>query len=273
MKMAMRAWIAAFVLTAFAMGVQEPGIAVETRNAVERVNPYIGTGSGKIGYGGTMPFVTPPFGMTDWTAQTRQNKLGVVSYKYEDTTISGFMGTHQPAIWMGDYGYVTLMPEIGALKTTPEARKLAYQHSDEIAHPDYYSVWMDAGDSKRIRAEMTATERCAYMRFTFPQGADAKVLVEASRPGIPGRITVNAAKDEISGYNPDRMDSGLGPFALPNFKWYFVVQFRRASDGAGTYGPDSATRADGTGAWASFGNAEGGVVEARIGTSFISVEQ
>ena len=95
-------------------------------DAVDRVNPYIGTGEGKIGYGGTMPFVSTPFGMTSWTAQTRQNKIGVVSYKYEDTTISGFMGTHQPAIWMGDYGYVTLMPELGALKTTPEERKLAH---------------------------------------------------------------------------------------------------------------------------------------------------
>src|SRR5580698_3528452 len=85
-------------------------------DAVDQVNLYIGTGDGKIGYGGTMPFVTPPFGMIDWTPQTRQNKLSVVSYKFEDTSISGFMGTHQPAIWMGDYGYVTLMPEIGALK-------------------------------------------------------------------------------------------------------------------------------------------------------------
>ncbi len=35
--------------------------------------------------------------MTNWTAQTRQNRLSVVSYKYEDTKIQGFMGTHQPA--------------------------------------------------------------------------------------------------------------------------------------------------------------------------------
>ena len=89
---------------------------------VDWVNLYIGTGSGPIGYGGTMPFVTPPFGMTDWTPQTRQNKLSVVSYKYEDATISGFMGTHQPAIWMGDYGYVTVMPEVDTLKTNPEDR-------------------------------------------------------------------------------------------------------------------------------------------------------
>ena len=42
------------------------------------------------------------------------------SYEYDDTSISGFIGTHQPAIWMGDYGYVTLMPQVGDLRTTPE---------------------------------------------------------------------------------------------------------------------------------------------------------
>jgi putative alpha-1,2-mannosidase len=71
---------------------------VAQTNPVDWVNLYIGTGSGQIGYGGTMPFVTPPFGMTDWTPQTRQNKVSGVSYKYEDTAISGFIGTHQPAI-------------------------------------------------------------------------------------------------------------------------------------------------------------------------------
>ncbi|MBB5343776.1 putative alpha-1,2-mannosidase [Edaphobacter lichenicola] len=65
------------------------------------VNSYIGTGGGGTEYGGTMPLVTMPFGMTNWTAQTRQNKISVTSYAYEDRTISGFIGTHQPAIWMG----------------------------------------------------------------------------------------------------------------------------------------------------------------------------
>jgi len=40
--------------------------------------------------------------------------------EYDDTAITGFIGTHQPAIWMGDYGYVTLMPQVGELRTTPE---------------------------------------------------------------------------------------------------------------------------------------------------------
>jgi hypothetical protein len=48
---------------------------------VDWVNTYIGTGGGGGGggsdYGGTMPFVTTPFGTTNWTAQTRQNSISV----------------------------------------------------------------------------------------------------------------------------------------------------------------------------------------------------
>jgi predicted alpha-1,2-mannosidase len=247
--------------------------SVAQTDPVSWVNLYIGTGSGPIGYGGTMPFVTPPFGMTDWTPQTRQNKLSIVSYKYEDTSISGFIGTHQPAIWMGDYGYVTLMPEIDTLKTSPEDRKLSFTHADEIVRPDYYSVWMDAGNSRRIRTEMTATERCAYMRFTFPANASSTVVVEASRPGIAGFAHVDAARQEITGYDPDRMDANLGPMKLPNFKGYFVVQFHKAFSSSGTYGPTPQQPKLATGAYAKFKTTEGELVEARVGTSFISIEQ
>ncbi len=240
---------------------------------VDWVNVRIGTGSGPIGYGGSMPFVVPPFGMTDWTAQTRQNRLSVVSYKYDDAKISGFMGTHQPAIWMGDYGYVTLMPEVDALKTVPEDRALPFRHEDEVARPDYYSVKMDAGAGRAIRTEMTATSRCALMRFTFPANASSMVMVEASRPGVAGFAQVDAARREISGYNPDRTDKNLGPFALPHFKGYFVVEFRKAFAGSGTYGASGGERRGATGAYARFKTTEDEVIEARVGTSFLSVEQ
>ena len=242
-------------------------------DAVSWVNPYIGSGSGPIGYGGTMPFVTPPFGMTDWTPQTRQNKISVTSYKYEDTSISGFIGTHQPAIWMGDFGYVTIVPEIGDVKTTPDERKLAFSHSEEVTHPDYYSVWMHTRNGKRIRAEMTATARCGYLRFTFPKGESHRVLVEASRPGIPGFATVDSTRREISGYNPDRMDKMLGPFALPNFRGYFVVQFRRPFRDGSTYGQSDRSSSSARGAYADYAAIDRRVVEVRVGTSFISVEQ
>jgi predicted alpha-1,2-mannosidase len=245
----------------------------QAQDPIQWVDPLIGTGSGPIGYGGTMPFVTPPFGMTNWTPQTRQNKLSVVSYEYSDTTISGFMGTHQPAIWMGDYGYVTIVPEVDSLKIAPDERKLPFAHQDETTHPDYYSVKLDAGASRSIRTEMTATARCAYMRFTFPANSSSLLMVEASRPGIAGFAKVDAERHEIYGYNPARTDSNLGPFALPNFKGYFVVQFRQAFASSGVYGPTADDPQKATGAYARFATHDGEVIEVRIGTSFLSVEQ
>jgi putative alpha-1,2-mannosidase len=80
------------------------GLSAANRDPLASVNPLIGTQKSRIGYGGTMPFVSPPFAMTNWTPQTRQNKISITSYEYDDAAITGFIGTHQPAIWMGDYG-------------------------------------------------------------------------------------------------------------------------------------------------------------------------
>src|SRR6478609_6318528 len=146
-----------------------PALFAAQRDPLSYVNPLIGTKKSKIGYGGTMPFVSPPFAMTNWTPQTRQNKISITSYNYDDPTISGFIGTHQPAIWMGDYGYVTVIPQVGELRTTPESRKLPYHHAGETARPDYYRVSLDTGANGNIEAEMTATERCGFFRFTFPK--------------------------------------------------------------------------------------------------------
>ena len=242
-----------------------------TKDAVSYVNPLIGSKRSTIGYGGTMPFVTAPFGMTDWTPQTRQNKISVTSYNFDDTSISGFIGTHQPAIWMGDYGYVTVMPQVGELRTTPESRKLAYSHGTETARPDYYRVSLDAGADGEIQTEMTATERCSIFRFTFPKTGDTRVIVEASRPGIAGMASVDPAMQEITGYNPHRMDAHLGPFALPNFKGYFVVQFQQMPVEMKTYGMDDAKADSSRGAYAEF--KPGQSIQVRVGTSFISIEQ
>jgi predicted alpha-1,2-mannosidase len=149
---------------------------------------------------------------------------------------------------------------------------MSYSHQSEMARPDYYRVDLDAGESKKIRAEMTATMRCSMLRFTFPAGSAGRVLIEASRPGVQGNASVNPETHEISGYNPQRMDAHLGPLALPNFKGYFVIQFEQAPAAMRTYGMDAVGKAEASrGAYAEFKPGE--TVEVRVGTSFISVEQ
>ena len=248
---------------------------------VDWVNTFIGTGGSSSGpeYGGTMPLVATPFGMTDWTPQTRQNRISVSSYAYEDSAISGFIGTHQPAIWMGDYGYLTLMPEMGDLNPTVEYRRLPFTHSDEVSTPYYYSVKMGADPVHRIVAELTATDHCAYMRFTYPQDKNGTVLVEATRTGTTGFVAVDAAHNEIVGYNPDRMDAYLSNLKLPNFKGYFVVRFRQPFRSEGVYqgvlpvAHRTEIQGDAVGAFAVFDTKASPTVEAQVGTSFISIDQ
>jgi predicted alpha-1,2-mannosidase len=258
-------WTCALFLAGRAQGQQQ--------DPLQWVNPYIGTGAGPIGYGGTMPFVTPPFGMTDWTPQTRQNKLGVVSYNYADPTISGFMGTHQPAIWMGDYGFLTIVPEVDTLKISPEERKLPFRHTDEVVHPDFYSVKETIDPQRTLQTEITATERCGFLRFTFPADSKPIVMIEASRPDNAGFVQVDPARREITGYNPARTDANLGPLKLRNFKGFFVIQFREPFESSGTYGPTAEDPHQSTGAYARFANSGTHLVEARIGMSFISIDQ
>src|SRR5204862_4287816 len=140
------------------------------------------------------------------------------SYAFEDNTISGFIGTHQPAIWMGDYGYVTLIPEVDDIKTAAASRSLPFSRNDEITSPDYYSVLMDAGASRQIRTEITATDHCGLLRFTSPAHSRASVVVEATRTGVMGFVRVEPAALEIVCYNSHRLYTHLPNIRPATFK-------------------------------------------------------
>ena len=272
------AWACA-VLVSMGGASRVGAVDVNSATPVDWVNTFIGTGGGGVDYGGTMPFVTTPFGMTNWTAQTRQNRISVSSYAYEDSYIQGFIGTHQPAIWMGDYGYVTLMPEIGAINYAPEARRLSFTHEDEVSTPYYYSVKMGSDAAHRIKAEMTASDHVGYLRFTYPRGSAPSVLIEATRPGIEGFVKIDTGRNEVVGYNPDRMDAHLGPFKLPNFKGYFVVRFKQpfaaktVYEGVLMWPGKEEVEGINVGAFVTLDTSHSDVVDVQVGTSFISIDQ
>lgn len=77
------------------------------------VDPWIGTEGEGSEYGGLMPYVGVPFGSAQWTPMTRLNDVSRLSYNVSDTLLLGFIGSRQPAIWMGDWGQVSLMPQKG----------------------------------------------------------------------------------------------------------------------------------------------------------------
>src|SRR6266540_2631779 len=180
-----------------------------------------------------------------------------------------------PAIWMGDYGQFSLMPISGELKI---AARLPFRHADEISTPYYYAVKMD-DTGQPLKAELTATTRAGFLRFTFPASVASHIVVTASRSEqFSGSIQINPQAQEITGYNPDRQSSELGP-PLPNFKGYFVIQFNKPFTAFGTWENNDIHRGSKQetghrmGGYASFATTQGEEIKVRIGTSFISIDQ
>ena len=109
------------------------------------VNPKIGTyGVTPNGNGGMIPSISPPFGMTRWTPQTRENFISQCPYNDMDSYIHGFQATHQPAIWMGESGQVVLSPGVGEVKPLFTQRAHLFGKSDEVSTPYVYEVTMRA---------------------------------------------------------------------------------------------------------------------------------
>ncbi|KAI1382645.1 glycoside hydrolase family 92 protein [Hypoxylon trugodes] len=113
---------------------------------LQYVNPKIGTyGSSPDDNGGMIPSVSVPFGMTRWTAQTRENYISQVPYHDGDSYVHGFQATHQPAIWMGELGQVVLTPGWSKdVKPLFEQRSLAFRKEDEVSTPYVYEIVLDA---------------------------------------------------------------------------------------------------------------------------------
>ena len=265
-------------------------IEAQIKEAVDYVNPLIGTPETGfkegIDGGGTMPCVGPPFAMTNFVAQTSENKISRMPYVYEDSSILGFMATHQPTVWMGDYGNVSIMPQVGELKLLPKERALSYAHEDEVSKPHYYSVIMNAGDQK-IKGEIAATSRTGFFRFTYPKSDQSHMIIQGiniteNKKPFQGYLKVDVEKGEISGYNPQRMSSHLGP-DIPNFKGYFIIQIDRKIKEYGTWNSfrnepqitvsGKEQKGARMGAYISFKTNENEQVKLKIATSFISIEQ
>lgn len=253
-------------------------LSVEAHSTVDYVNMFIGsTGSHSTEYGGTTPAVSEPFGMTQWCAATRVNGISRTSYHYDDNKLIGFIATHQPAVWMGDYGFFTLMPQVGELRIKPETRAVTLDHSQECALPYYYKIDYTDAKGHNLRAEFTATSRCGFFRINYPVGEKSVLFFEAAREKDGGGIEILPDRQEIRIYNKERHDSHLGP-RLYNFKGCYVLKFSKPFTAYGTWNDKTvcnnklSEEGSHVGGYVEFGN-DIKVVEVRVGSSFIDYNQ
>ena len=257
---------------------------------VDFVNPLIGTAPSttvsalqhgedeKENNAQVVPYVTVPFGMTNWTPQTKATETKCIApYYYTDTKISGFRGSH----WLSgscvqDYGSMTIMPISGKLKCQADDRASHFSHDTEKASPYNYHVTLA---DYAIDVNMTATKRCGLFQFTFENSGEAHIIVNPNSDEGEGFVQINADKNEITGYNPvHKIYQGWGE--KTGFSGYFVVQLSKKSGKYGVYqnekilaGNTQISNQENIGAYISFMVEKGETIEAKIGTSFTSIEQ
>ncbi|KAI1746591.1 glycoside hydrolase family 92 protein [Xylaria castorea] len=147
------------------------------------VNPHIGTyGTSPNDNGGMIPSVSVPFGMTRWTAQTRENYISQVPYHDNDSFVHGFQATHQPAIWMGELGQIVITPGWNdEIKPAFEQRGLAFRKEDEFSTPYVYEVLLDGDTEGEHNWDLT---EAAAGEGPVPGGAGG--VPESVRDGLSG---------------------------------------------------------------------------------------
>ena len=239
----------------------------QENNLVNYVNTLQGTDSHYgLSYGNTYPTIGLPFAEHFYSPQTNKNGDGW-KYQYQAKTIRGFQQVHQCSPWMGDYAVFSLMPGIGKLVVNENDRALAFDHKNETAKPNYYKVAFDNG----IVAEVSPVERGAHMRFSFPSGADAFLVLDGYTKNA--EVTILPKERKIIGW----VDNGR--FVPGNFKSYFVMTFDQPFDTYGTWenknGKVSAGQATetGAGAGAYLKFKKGAKVQVKLASSYISPEQ
>ena len=236
---------------------------------VDYVNPLVGTQSSfELSTGNTYPAIAMPWGMNFWVPQTGKMGDGW-QYTYDAHKIRGFKQTHQPSPWINDYGQFSLMPTVGEPVFDENKRASWFSHKAEEATPYYYKVYLADYD---IIAEMAPTERAAILRFTFPETDQANIVIDAFDKG--SEITLQQEQRRIIGYST--RNSGGVP---EGFKNYFVIEFDKPFNRF--YTVEDSTLLQGVshascshaGAIVTFKTRRGEQVNARVASSFISVDQ
>ncbi len=250
---------------------------------LDYVDPNIGSVHGR------WFFYTPastPFGMAKLAPHTNAygSKGGWLPCGYDDRqhSIEGFGHFHEFQI-----GGLVTMPVTGPLKTLPgtlenpdAGYRSRFDKKDEFAEPGYYKVLLkDYG----ITAELTASERVGFHRYTFPQSDQSRIIFDVGHKQGESSDVVDAwialdDKRELVGSITTYPE--YVKFCEPGarVKMYFVAVLSKTPESYGTFRDKKVfmgqkeARGPGIGMFLNYSTKEGEKIEMRVGLSYTSIE-
>lgn len=192
------------------------------------VDPHIGSG----GHGHVFVGANVPFGMVQLGPTSIPQEWDFVSgYHQSDSTVIGFSHTHLSGTGIGDLFDITVMPVTGEVTyargtdSIPNSGLWSYQNrSQEVCQPGYYSTFLTR---YQVKAELTATERVGFHRYTYNNPEKAGLVFDLQNGGCWDTTTeafVEQVDDTtIRGY---RYSKGWAS----NQKVYFAAKLDRPLD-------------------------------------------
>jgi predicted alpha-1,2-mannosidase len=255
----------------------------EAFNPSQYVDPQIGSVHGR------WFFYTPaavPFGMAKLAPHTNgygsPGSWGPCGYDDRHTSIEGFGHFHEFQI-----GGVVFMPTVGAVQTLPGTLenpdggyRSRFDKETELAEPGYYSVVLkDYG----IKAELTATKRVGFHRYTFPETKQAHLIIDIGhKQGESSDVTDAFAKvvnkNEIEGYVETYPEYVKFGDPGKRVKMYFIARLSKQPLESGAFVDSvqqtgvSETKGVGNGLFLNFEMKKDEVLEIVTGLSYTSIE-
>ena len=222
--------------------------------------------SGTVGEGNATPAACRPFGMVQPGPDTT-NVHNPSGYERDQPSIRGFSATHLSGTGCAALGDVVLMPFTG--ETDGVDFSSPWDKSREKASPGYYAVTLGRFGTS---VEITATERVAIYRFTWPKGKGAKLLVDCATflrdpwyakegQSIPwSRSSFSPDLSEVSG--------GRKFISWVTAEMYYAVRFSRRALAYEKLPPDGFEGAGDR--WVCEFPADGSPLEVRVAVSSVS---
>jgi predicted alpha-1,2-mannosidase len=249
-----------------------PAAALPGPDPAAEVEPFIGTAA----HGHTYPGATLPFGAVQLSPDTRPDPWdwdGCSGYHLGDPTIYGFSHTHLSGTGIPDGCDILLAPHSGEARLgngrdgTPGYGS-RFDHASETAEPGFYSVLLkDFG----IKAELTASERCGFHRYSYPPGRSARITLDLTHrdPVLDSGLRFLGDR-ELQGWRRSRSWAQdqtvyfVARFSRPFREWGLAVdgEYRPGLDRA------SGTRLE---AHMAFGEA-GGPLLVKVGISAVDLQ-
>jgi len=254
----------------------------QTKELVDYVDPFIGTDF----FGHTFPGASLPNALVHLSPDIHtEGWTYCAGYVYSESSIMGFSHTHWSGVGMVNGGEILLMPTTstklkivpGTLENPDLGYRSRFNHKDETASPGYYSVKLEDYD---ITAELTATQRAGFHRYTFPKSKSSRIILDV------GHQIGNMTQGELSELKIIDNNRIEGAKAAGLGKVYFVAEFSKPFLYYGTFDagyktPESdgsifpyknAEVGDKIGAFVQYHTEENEQVLIKVGISYTSIE-